>query len=266
MSDRVRLTLAVMPNAAAFFDLDRTLISGSSVYTFGRVAWRNDLVPTAELLDDAWKALTFRLRGSTDDRVDAVRDRILKAIKGARVEELEALGDEIIPHLLERVRNEAQGFLDLHIEAERDTYMVTASPIEIVARLAEELGMTGAIATVAEIVDGRYTGRLAAPFCYGEGKAIAIAQLAQEKGYDLERSYAYSDSVSDLPMMEIVGHPVAVNPDRALERIARSRGWPIAEFSRTAKKVIKRTTAAAGAVGLATGTYVLGRYQERKHR
>ena len=249
--------------AAAFFDLDRTLISGSSVYAFGYVAWRNKMVPTGQLLDDAWKALTFRLRGSTDDKAAGVRDRILDAIAGLKVTELETLGDDIIPRLLDAVRDEAQGFLDRHREAGPATYMVTASPIEIVAPLAEELGITGAIATVAETSGGIYTGELAEPFCYGPGKATNISKLAAAKGYDLERCYAYSDSVSDLPMMELVGHPVAVNPDRGLEAVARSRGWPIVEFSRTAKKAIRRTTAAVGAAGIATATYYLGRHHGR---
>ncbi len=105
-----------------------------------------------------------------------------------------------------------------------------------------------------------YTGGLSEPFCYGPGKAQAIAKLAAERGYDLKLCYSYSDSVSDLPMLELVGHPVAVNPDRELERIARAKNWPIVEFSRTAKRVIGTTTAAAGAAGLAVGTYFLGRY------
>lgn len=249
--------------AAAFFDLDRTLISGSSLYTFGRVAWRNGMVSTSQLLSDVRSALVFRFSGSTDDSAAGVRDRVLDAIEGVSVAELTALGDDIIPRLVDDVRREAQGFLELHREAGRDTYMVTASPIEIVQRLSEELGMTGAIATVAEIVDGVYTGELSEPFCYGPGKALAISKLAAERGYDLALSYSYSDSVSDLPMLELVGHPVAVNPDRELERIARARSWPIVEFSRTAKRVIGTTTAAVGAVGLAVGTYFLGRRHGR---
>jgi phosphoserine phosphatase len=116
---------------------------------------------------------------------------------------------------------------------------------------------------VSEIADGVYTGELAAPFCYGEGKAEAIKAVAEAEGYDLARSYAYTDSAGDLPMLEIVGHPVAVNPDRALEAIAYHRGWPIVEFSRTRKKVVKRTTAASGAVALAAATYALGRRHGR---
>jgi HAD superfamily hydrolase (TIGR01490 family) len=218
------------------------------------------MVSTGQLLADVKNALAFRFSGSTDDSAARVRDRVLEAITGVTVEDLTRLGDEIIPRLVDGVRREAQGFLELHREAGRDTYMVTASPIEIVEPLAVELGMSGAIATVAEVVDGTYTGRLSEPFCYGPGKAQAISKLAAERGFDLALSYSYSDSISDLPMLEMVGHPVAVNPDRELERIARARGWPIVEFSRTAKRVIGTTTAAVGAGGLALGTYVLGRH------
>jgi HAD superfamily hydrolase (TIGR01490 family) len=221
------------------------------------------MMPTRELLNDARKAITFRFTGASDEKANAVRDRILEAIKGRTTDELAALGGDIIPRLLDDVRKESQGFIDLHAEAGRDTYMVTASPIEIVQELSEELGMTGAIATVAETVDGVYTGELSEPFCYGPEKAVAIKKVADREGYDLALSYGYSDSVSDLPMLEAVGHPVAVNPDSGLEAVARARGWPIVEFSRTARKVIRTTTASVGAVGLAVTTYVLGRRHGR---
>ncbi|MDJ0496674.1 MAG: HAD-IB family hydrolase [Acidimicrobiia bacterium] len=250
--------------AAAFFDLDRTLIAGSSAFVFGRAAWRHGMVPTSELLSDAWKAITFRFSGASDEKANAVRDRILSAIEGRSVEELMTLGDDIIPQLLDDVRKESQGFIQLHQEADRDTYMVTASPIEIVQSLAVELEMTGAIATVAETVDGIYTGGLSDPFCYGPEKARAIERVAAREGYDLALCYAYSDSVSDLPMLEVVGHPVAVNPDNGLEAVARARGWPIVEFSRTARRVVKTTTASVGAVGLAVTTYALGRHHGRR--
>jgi HAD superfamily hydrolase (TIGR01490 family) len=256
--------MAEETRAAAFFDLDRTLIAGSSAFVFGRAAWRNDMMPTRELLTDARKAITFRFTGASDEKANAVRDRILQAITGRGTDELLALADEVIPRLLDDVRKESQGFIDLHSEAGRDTYLVTASPIEIVQNLALELRMTGAIATVAETVDGIYTGGLSEPFCYGPAKADAIRRVAAREGYDLHRCYAYSDSVSDLPMLEVVGHPVAVNPDGGLEAVARTRGWPIVEFSRTARKVIKTTTAGVGAVGLAISTYALGRRHGRR--
>jgi HAD superfamily hydrolase (TIGR01490 family) len=250
-------------NAAAFFDLDRTLISGSSAFHFGISAWRNDLIPTGELLSDAFNALTFKLVGATDERSEAVRDRILHAVEGAEQAELIAMNEEIIPRILEKVRPESRGLLDMHHEAGRETWIVSASPIELVDPLAKALGMTGGIATTSEVVDGRYTGRLEGPFVYGEGKREAIQKLADQRGYDLRLSYSYSDSASDLPMMEMVGHPVAVNPDRPLEAVAHQRGWPMVIFSRKTKQVVKTTTASAGAAGLATATYLLGRRHGR---
>ena len=250
--------------AAAFFDLDRTIIAGSSVFVFGWVAYRHGMVPTKQLLQDASNAATFKLSGASDDKTEAVKNSILEAIEGVPVAVFEEMADEIIPRLMQDVRREARGLIDLHTDAGRDTYIVSASPVEIIEGFAEELEMTGALGTVAEIVDGIYTGGLAEPFCYGEGKAIAIRKVAEEKGYDLAQSYAYTDSAGDLPMLDIVGHPVAVNPDRALESIAYHRGWPIVEFSRTRKRVVKRTTAASGAVALAGLTYALGRSQGRK--
>lgn len=256
--------MADEPTAAAFFDLDRTLISGSSVFVFGMVAWRHKMVTSNELFHDATNALRFRFGGASDEKADAVRDRILQAIEGHHVSELEDLGEEVIAKLLEAVRRESQALIDLHHEAGRDTYIVSASPVEIVNEFAKAVGLTGGIGTVSEIENGVYTGRLSEPFCYGPGKATAIEKLASERGYDLRLCYAYSDSISDLPMLELVGHPVAVNPDRALEAVAYQRGWPIIEFSRTAKRVIGTTTAIVGAAGLATGTYFLGRNAGRR--
>jgi HAD superfamily hydrolase (TIGR01490 family) len=250
--------------AAAFFDLDRTIIGGSSMFTFGWVAYRNGFVPTSQLIKDAASAITFQLAGASDDKTEAVKQRILEAIEGAPVTALTDLGAEIIPKLLKDVRREARGLIDLHTDAGRDTYIVSASPVEIVSQFAKEMEMTGGLGTVGEIEDGAYTGRLAQPFCYGEGKADALRKVAGEMGYDLAQSYAYTDSAGDLPMLEAVGHPVAVNPDRTLETIAFHRGWPVVEFSRTRKKVIKRTTALAGATLAAGGAYAMGRGQGRK--
>lgn len=249
--------------AAAFFDLDRTIISGSSVFTFGWVAYRNGMVPTAQLIRDVGSAVTFKFSGASDDKTEAVKSRILEAIEGVPVDAFIDLADEVIPKLLHDVRREARGLIDLHTDAGRSTYIVSASPVEIVGKFADAMEMTGGIGTVSEISNGMYTGELAAPFCYGEGKAQAITAVANAEGYDLSRSYAYTDSAGDLPMLEIVGHPVAVNPDRALEAIAFHRGWPIVEFSRTRKRVVKRTTAASGAVALAGATYWLGRRHGR---
>jgi HAD superfamily hydrolase (TIGR01490 family) len=244
--------------AAAFFDLDRTLIAGSSTFVFGVAAWRNDLVPTSQFARDALGALAFRLSGASDDVVDQVRERMLGAVRGVRQADLMALNAVVVPKLLERIRPEATALLDLHRKAGRDTYIVSASPREVVEALAQALGMTGGIGTVGEVVDGAYTGALIGPFCYGPGKVEAIAELAAWEHYDLERCYAYSDSASDLPMLEAVGHPVAVNPDAVLARTARRNGWPTVIFSRRTKQVAKHTSTAVGAVGLAGAAFAAG--------
>ena len=254
---------SAQPRGAAFFDLDRTIIGGSSVFVFGWVAYRAGQMTTRQLLKDASSAIAFKLSGASDEKSAAVRDQVLDAVKGVKVADLRLLSDEILTRLLDSVRRESRGLIDLHHDAGRDTYIVSASPIEIIEDFGEAMGMTGSLGTVSELVDGVYTGRLAEPFCYGPGKVIAMEKVAAEKGYDLSRSYAYTDSISDLPMLEAVGHPVAVNPDRELENIARLRGWPIIEFNRTTKRVVKNTTATVGAVGLATATYFLGRRHAR---
>lgn len=249
--------------AAAFFDLDRTLIAGASTFAFAMAAWRSDLVEGRDLARDAGRALSFRLFGASDERTAEVRDRMLGAVVGASRDELVALNDELVPRLLGRVRPESRALVELHHEHGRDSWIVSASPHELVEPLAAAIGMTGAIGTRSEVVDGRFTGALEGPFVYGPGKAEAIAALVDERGYDLRLSYAYSDSASDLPMLELVGHPVAVNPDRELERVARRRGWPIVVFAQRTKRVVGATGAVVGASALAGAAYAAGRHRGR---
>jgi len=244
--------------SAAFFDLDRTLISGSSVFVLGVAAWRQKLVPTHQFVRDAASAVAFRLKGASDDTSHEVRERVLGAVKGVRLDDLVALNVDIVPKLIERVRPEAQRLLDQHRHAGRDTYIVSASPVELVEPLAQALGMTAGIGTRSRIADGKYTGDLDGPFCYGPGKVEAIAAICAARGYELDRCWAYSDSASDLPMLEAVGHPVAVNPDGKLERVAGERGWPVVVFSERTKAVIRRSTQAVSAVGLAAGGFATG--------
>lgn len=249
--------------SAAFFDLDRTLIAGSSAFVFARAAREAGLVSAKEFVNDALKALKFRMAGASDDTSHGVRDRILEAVRGVRQSDLEALNESVLPQLLAMIRPEARALLDQHREAGRDTYIVSASPIEIVEPLAHALEMTGGIGTVGQTIDGAYTGQLDGPFCYGSGKAQAIALLATKKSIDLEKSYSYSDSMSDLPMMEIVGHPVAVNPDQALRKIARERGWPVVQFSQRTKAAIKRSSTASLIVACVATAYALGKKRGR---
>jgi len=252
-----------MRSSAAFFDLDRTLMSGSSAFPFGKIMYREGLLPLPRLVADGFGSLLFKVFGASDEQSEALRDRILASVAGAPAELFRRLSPTVVEELLPKIRPEAQALLDMHAEAGRDVYIISASPVEIVGELARAIGITGGLGTESEIVDGIYTGRLAAPFCYGEGKAEVIRKLVADKGYDLEQCYAYSDSGSDLPMMQLVGHPVAVNPDRTLMAVAHRRGWPVVEFNRTQKKVAKVGMAGALTAGAGVGGFLLGRRTRR---
>jgi HAD superfamily hydrolase (TIGR01490 family) len=246
------------PNAAAFFDLDRTLISGSSTFTFGIAAWRASLLEGRQLTGDAVRALSFRLFGASDERTHRTRDRLLDAIRGTDEVDLARLSHAIVPRLVAQVRPESRELIDWHREAGRDQWIVSASAQGIVDPLAHAIGMTGGIGTRVRVHDGEFTGELDGPFVYGEGKVVAIRAIAREHGYDLSRCYAYSDSISDRPMLELVGHPVAVNPDRGLETLARARGWPIVIFARRAKRIATASTLLGTMMGLAATAYGVG--------
>jgi HAD superfamily hydrolase (TIGR01490 family) len=250
--------------SAAFFDLDRTLISGSSAFTLAIQARKVGLVPTRAFVRDAGGAVAFKLFGASDDTSDEVRKRILGAVTGQRQVDLQGLNSEILPRLIERVRPEAKRLLERHRRSGRDTFIVSAAQQEIVEPLAQALGMTGGIGTRSVVENGVYTGELDGPFCYGGGKVEAMQSLASWNNYDLSQSYAYSDSASDLPMLEAVGHPVAVNPDSKLERHARRNGWPIVIFSQRTKSVIRRTLSTAATVSIGLGGFALGTQVNRK--
>ena len=244
--------------SAAFFDLDRTLISGSSAFDIALAARKAGYLRTTQLARDAVSALAFKLRGASDDKSDAIRQRILGAVTGMRQEDLVGLNAGVLPKLLDKIRPEARRLLDVHRHAGRATYIVSASPVEIVEPLATTLGMTAGIGTRSTVVDGVYTGELDGPFCYGPGKVEAIVELARWDGLDLAQCYAYSDSASDLPMLQAVGHPVAVNPDAALERHAVANGWPIVHFSQRTKAVIRRVAAGVGATAIGAAGFAGG--------
>ncbi len=217
-------------STAAFFDLDRTLIRGSANYPLAIAAFRSGHVPWRDLVKDTLTALTFHRKGSTDAGSHALRERILAAVAGIPQAEIIHLADAIVPKVVGRVIPESAELLREAKDAGHHRIVVSASPIELVGRISDALGLEGAVATRSELDNGCYTGRLAGEFCYGHGKVIEIEKLAAERGYDLTRSWAYSDSISDLPMMERVGNAVAVNPDKELRRLAGERGWRIVEI------------------------------------
>jgi HAD superfamily hydrolase (TIGR01490 family) len=219
-----------------------------------------------QLARDLWANVQFRLRGSTDAGSEALRNRILDAIAGTRVRDLERLGHEVLAGVLPRVYPEVLKEAYEHQDAGRRVFIVTAASQEMADLMAHVLFFDGGIGTRSEVRDGIYTGRPDGPFTYREGKAEAIRERADEEGIDLAESYAYSDSESDLPMLRAVGHPVAVNPDAALERIARQEGWRIMRFDKLARRLRIATVAAAIALVGGGGGYVVGELRERKRR
>ena len=236
---------------AAFFDLDKTLIEGSSAIHFGRAAYKAGMVSRRQLARDAWANVKFRLEGSTDESTQALRERILASIAGVRQRDLARLGPEVLTGVLPLLYREVLSEAWRHQDEGRPAYIVTAAAQELADVLARVLVLDGAIGMRSEVEDGVYTGRLAGPYTYRAGKAEAISRLAEEEGIDLGACYAYSDSESDLPMLRLVGHPVAVNPDRELERVAREEGWEVMRFDKLGRRL--RIGAVVAGVALVGG-------------
>ena len=247
---------------AAFFDLDKTLIEGSSGVHFARAAYRSGMIGRRELIGDLWANIKFRLEGSTDAASEDIRQRILDAIAGTPVKELQRLSPSVLAGVLPRIYPEVLRTAYNHQDAGRPAFIVTAASHEMAELMAHVLVFDGGIGTRSKVLNGVYTGEPDGPFTYRSGKAQAIEQVAAERGIDLSASYAYSDSESDLPMLEAVGNPVAVNPDSALERIARERGWRIMRFDQLRRRLrIGAALATIGVVG-GGGGYLAGRLRE----
>ena len=236
-----------MARGAVFFDLDKTLIEGSSAIHFARASYRAGVMSRSQLARDLWANVRYRLEGSTDEGTEALRDRVLDAIAGQRVVDLARLTPDVLAGILPRAYPEMLREAWAHQDAGRPAYIVTAASQEMAEMMAHVLIFDGGIGMRSEIADGRYTGRPDGPFTYREGKAEAIRRVAEREGIDLAASYAYSDSESDLPMLRLVGHPVAVNPDAELRRVARQQGWRIIHFDKLPRRL--RIAAGVGAVG-----------------
>jgi HAD superfamily hydrolase (TIGR01490 family) len=244
---------------AAFFDLDKTLMEGSSALHFARAAYKAGMVSRRKIVANAWANLRFRLRGSTDEQTDELRERVLDSIAGQRVVDLARLGPDVLAGVLPLMYEEMLREAWEHQDAGRPAYIVTAASQELADVLARVLVFEGGLGMRSEVRDGVYTGHPAGPFTYREGKAEAIRELAERKGIDLARSYAYSDSESDLPMLRAVGHPVAVNPDSELERVARDEGWRIMRFDTLRRRLRVGAAVGVGALVAGGGGYAAAR-------
>jgi HAD superfamily hydrolase (TIGR01490 family) len=223
------------------------------------------LLGRRQLLADGWANLRFRLRGATDEDTHALRDRISASLAGTRVKDLERLGADVLAGVLPRIYPQMLALAHEHQDAGRRTYIVTAASQELATMLAHVLALDGAIGSqFSEVRDGVYTGKPAGLFIYRSDKARAIEQLAEREGIDLAASYAYSDSESDLPMLRIVGHPVAVNPDQELARAAREQGWEILRFDRLGRRLKAAVALAGAAVAGGVGSAALARRMPRR--
>lgn len=239
------------PRAAAFFDLDKTLMAGSSGIFFARAAYETGMITRGRLARDAYENLRFRLRGSTDERADDVRKRVGRMIAGVAVRDLQRLSPRVLAGVLPRLYPQMLERAYGHQDAGMPVYILTAASQEMADLLAHVLAFDGGLGSRSEVVDGRYTGRPAGPFNYREGKVISMRELAEREGINLAASFAYSDSESDLPMLRAVGQPVVVNPDSELRRIALYEGWEVLHLDRLGRRL--KVLAALGAVAALGG-------------
>jgi HAD superfamily hydrolase (TIGR01490 family) len=251
---------------AAFFDLDKTIISRSSSLALSRPMYRAGLVTRGQLVRGAYAQLVYALVGADERKMERLKDGMLQLTKGWDRAEVERLVREVLIEVIDPyVYQEALDLMALHRAEGRSIFIVSSSPEEVVRPLASHFGVSGVVATRARIEEGKYTGELEF-YSYGASKAEEIRTLAERIGLDLDGSYAYSDSITDLPMLEAVGHPVAVNPDRDLRREAEARGWDIRDFRRPVRlrtRIAKTATrprnqVAAGVVAAVAAAAILG--------
>ena len=241
---------------AAFFDLDKTVIAKSSALAFSKPFFDQGLLNRRAVLKSSYAQFLFLMSGADRDQIDRMRSHVTDMCAGWDVEQIKTIVNETLHDIVDPlIFAEAAELIADHRLCGRDVVVVSASGEEIVAPIARALGATHAMATRMVVVDGKYTGEIEF-YCYGEGKAAAIRELAAIEGYPLKHCYAYSDSVTDLPMLEEVGHPCAVNPDRALRKEAAVRGWPMLSFSRPVQ-LRERISAPSGAAVATTAALAL---------
>ncbi|WP_137725232.1 HAD family hydrolase [Prescottella subtropica] len=252
--------------AAAFFDVDNTMVQGASIIHFARGLAARKYLKTSDLLDFAWKQVKFRVTGKENsDDVAQGREKALSFVAGRSTAELARLGEEIYDEVIaDKIWDGTRALAQMHLDAGQQVWLVTATPVELAQVIAKRLGLTGALGTVAESEDGVFTGRLVGDILHGLGKAHAVRTLAIREGLNLKRCTAYSDSYNDVPMLSLVGTAVAVNPDADLRELAKNRSWEVRDFrtGRKAAKVGIPTALLIGAIGGAVGA-ILSRRRER---
>ncbi|WP_115598053.1 HAD family hydrolase [Corynebacterium amycolatum] len=218
--------------AAAFFDVDNTLVQGASIFLFAMGLVERGFIKKRDLAGMIWKQLKFRISGAENAAdVAKAREQALEFFAGHDVDEMVKLGEEIFEEKIsDRVYQGTRDLAELHIQAGQEVWLVTATPVQLAQVIAKHIGLTGALGTVAEVKDGKFTGRLVGDILHGPGKKHAVAALAASSGLDMSRCTAYSDSANDIPMLSMVGTAVAINPDRKLRNYAQKMGWTIYDY------------------------------------
>ena len=247
------------PAAAAFFDLDNTVIQGASLFQLAKGMYRRGFFPTRVILKGLWFQAHYRLAGrEKPSHIEGARSATLSFISGHTVAEVTEIGHEVYEKSIsQRIWPGTRAIAQMHLDVGQQVWLVTAAPIEVAGIIAARLGLTGALGTTAEHVDGVYTGRLQGDLLHGPAKAEAVHALAGEHGFDLARCFAYSDSFNDLPMLSLVGHPCAINPDRRLQAYAAEQDWQVREY-RTGRRAAQLGLLSAGAAGAAAGAVATG--------
>lgn len=252
--------------AAAFFDVDNTMMMGASIFYFARGLATRNFLSGADMRGFVWQQVRFRLGGEgSPESMRAHREHALSFVAGRRVTELVELGEEIYDDLMaDRIWEGSRALAQMHLDAGQRVWLVTATPLELARIIARRLGLTGALGTVAESdANGVYTGRLVGELLHGAAKAHAVRALAAREGLDLRRCAAYSDSINDAPMLSVVGTAVAVNPDAELRTLARERGWEIREF-RSGRKVARIGLPSVLGAGAVAGAVAAGAAYRRR--
>jgi HAD superfamily hydrolase (TIGR01490 family) len=255
------------PSAAAFFDVDNTMMIGASIFHFAKGLASRNFFSWRDLARFTARQARLRVRGESHTDMHDTRDSALAFVAGKKVDEIVSLGEEIYDEeMADRVWSGTHALAMQHRAAGQRVWLVTATPVELATIIADRLQLTGALGTVAESIDGVYTGRLVGEVLHGEAKAHAVAALAAREGLDLARCTAYSDSINDIPLLSLVGRAVAVNPDSALRSEARKRNWEVRDF-RTGRRAAQLGGGATLGLGAVAGAFAagiaVGRVRER---
>ncbi len=242
---------------AAFFDVDNTLMKGASLFHVARKMYERKAFTLRQASGFAWKQFKFVMRGENLSDVHAVRDSALVLAAGITVADIKALGEEVYDEMIaSRIWPGTKALAEQHLRVGRRVWLVTATPIEVATVISTRLGLTGALGTVGEVEEGAYTGRLVGEILHGSAKASAVEAMAESEGLNLKRCWAYSDSYNDIPLLTLVGHPVAINPDARLRKHARDHNWPVYDFRsgrRAATLGLKAATVGGAVYGLWKG-------------